>query len=102
MKFTDEMNKNIESITQMTEEMMKVLPEKINMKNPRVDVVEYRNKRDEIDLYAEKLNLIHLKDIKKGTYKYKVGMVYCDSFQEIAVIANHAYHSLKYINELTI
>ena len=40
--------------------------------------------------------------IKKGKYKYKDGIIYCDIFEEIAIIANHAYHSLKYTNDLTI
>lgn len=102
MKFTDEMKYNIKHISQMAEEIMYSLPKEIDVTNPKIDILEFRNLRDDIDTYAEKLNVMHLKDIKKGKYKYKDGIIYCDIFEEIAIIANHAYHSLKYINDLTI
>lgn len=102
MKFTDEMKYNIKHISQMAEEIMYSLPKEIDVTNPKIDIIEFRNLRDDIDTYAEKLNVMHLKDIKKGKYKYKDGIIYCDIFEEIAIIANHAYHSLKYINDLTI
>lgn len=101
MKFTDEMKYNIKHISQMAEEIMYSLPKEIDVTNPKIDIIEFRNLRDDIDTYAEKLNVMHLKDIKKGKYKYKDGIIYCDIFEEIAIIANHAYHSLKYINDLT-
>ncbi len=64
------------------------------------DINIERSKRDDFEVYTEKINLQHLKDIKKGLYKYKVGIVYSDMCSEINQMSNHVYHALKYISEL--
>ena len=102
MKFTPEMQSRLEQLIGQINQLVKQLPEEIKKKNAKIDVDDARNQRDEIDNFIEKLNLLHLKDIKKGMYKYKVGIIYCDVFNELALIGNHAYHSLKYINDLNL
>ncbi|MBN2807383.1 MAG: Na/Pi cotransporter family protein [Prolixibacteraceae bacterium] len=99
MVFNIEMNEHLYQLTTMIDLIMSELPAQINKKNQVIDIQQRRIQRDEISAYIEKLNLVHLKDIKKGVYKYKVGIVYCDIFNELESVGNHAYHILKYINE---
>lgn len=102
MVFNDEMHERLATLTKMIDLLISELPTQINKKNPAIDINLRRNQRDEISNYIEKLNLLHLKDIKKGVYKYKVGIVYCDIFNEMENAGNHAYHILKYINEFNV
>lgn len=102
MDFNADMKERLNQLNIMIDALVNELPKQIIKKNASIDVIQKRSQRDEIDNYIEKLNLMHLKDIKKGVYKYKVGMVYCDIYNEMAMVGNHAYHLLKYINELNI
>ena len=102
MKFSNEMISRLEQLLSQIDQIVKFLPEEINKKNAKIDIENLRKQRDEIDNYIEKLNLLHLKDIKKGVYKYKMGIIYCDVYSELELIGNHAYHSLKYINDLNL
>ncbi|MFA9391781.1 MAG: Na/Pi cotransporter family protein [Prolixibacteraceae bacterium] len=102
MEFNKDMEERLNQLISMIDDLVSELPKQIIKKNPSIDVDQKRNERDDIDNYIEKLNLAHLKDIKKGVYKYKVGIVYCDVFNELENTGNHAYHLLKYMNELNI
>ena len=102
MNFNEEMIERLNKLFSMLDENIKELPLVIKKKTPNININEKRQQRDEIDAYIEKLNLWHLKDIKKGVYKYKVGIVYCDIFNELESVGNHTYHVLKYINEINI
>lgn len=102
MVFNDDMKERLNHLYSMIDVLTSELPNQIIKKNPLIDVNQKRLQRDEIDSYIEKLNLMHLKDIKKGVYKYKVGIVYCDIFNELENVGNHSFHILKYINELNI
>lgn len=69
-------------------------------KSPFLQIENERKHRDAIYEIIDKLNVDHLKAIKKGTYKYKIGIVYNDIFTEQGVLADHCYHCLKYIDEI--
>lgn len=99
--FSPVMLDRFQSLFEMVDPLVEQLNEIFNSKE-EINKELIRNERDDIDAQAEKLNLQHLKDIKKGVYKYKVGMVYCDIFTEIASIGNHAYHVHKYVSDLGI
>lgn len=99
MFFNEEMNERLSMLMSMIDQLMLELPTQINRKSLIANVNKMRSQRDEITNYIEKLNLLHLKDIKKGNYKYKVGIVYCDLFNELENVGNHAYHIHKYVNE---
>ena len=102
MDFTEDMTEHLNQLFSMIDVLTSELPKQIIKKNASIEVDQKRMQRDEIDSFIEKLNLMHLKDIKKGVYKYKVGIVYCDIFNELENAGNHSYHILKYINELNI
>nr|HPR32552.1 hypothetical protein [Prolixibacteraceae bacterium] len=61
-----------------------------------------RKYRDSINETIDRLNVEHLKAIKKGSYKYKIGILYCDLFNEQGVLADHCYHGLKYVEEMIV
>jgi phosphate:Na+ symporter len=100
--YTEEMEQRLFQMFDMVDVLLFDFNVSLNQKKASIDVELERNRRDHIQQYVEKLDLLHLKDIKKGVYKYKVGINYCDIYSECSVLADHIYHSLKYINELKI
>lgn len=102
MEFTDDMEDKLEQLFGMIDELLRIMTDSISKKNPQFDVAALRLKRDAIETFNERLNLQNLKDIKKGVYKYKIGIVYTDLFTEMAVMADHIYHSLKYMSDLKV
>jgi phosphate:Na+ symporter len=102
MAFTPEMDARMQQIFAMVDELMGEMVTDIATNKFHVDVELHRKKRDEIEQFIEKVNMQHLKDIKKGVYKYKTGIVYCDIFSEGAVMGDHIYHALKYMKGLSV
>jgi len=80
MEFTGEMEERIEQLFGMIDELLQIMIDSISRKNAVIDVAALRLKRDAIEMFNERLNLQNLKDIKKGVYKYKTGIVYTDLF----------------------
>ena len=98
-KFTEDMDAKILNYFERIDVIMESF--NIDLSNAAsIEIGLERTRRDEIDVYTEKLNLQHLKDIKKGTYKYKVGIIYSDLCAELNQLSNHVYHALKYISDL--
>jgi phosphate:Na+ symporter len=102
MAFTPEMEMKIQHLFTMIDDLFSTMNAVITVKNYPIDVPTLRAKRDAIELNNEKLNLQNLKDIKKGLYKYKVGIIYTDLFSEMAVMSDHIYHSLKYMKDIKV
>jgi phosphate:Na+ symporter len=102
LMYTEEMEQRIFQIFEMIDTLMADFNVALNKKNPAIDVEYERKRRDHLQQFVEKLDLLHLKDIKKGVYKYKTGINYCDIYSECAVLGDHIYHSLKYINDLKV
>lgn len=100
MEFTSDMEEKIEQLFGMIDEFLLTFTTSIQKKNAFIDVAEFRIKRDAIESFNEKLNIQNLKDIKKGVYKYKIGIVYTDLFTEMGVMADHIYHGLKYMADI--
>jgi len=100
--YTEEMGQRLFQMFEMVDALFFDLNVSLNQKKATIDVEMERNRRDQVQQFVEKLDLLHLKDIKKGVYKYKVGINYCDIYRECSVLADHIYHSLKYINELRV
>ena len=98
--FNDEMNERLNQLNNMVNNLVVEMPEQIKKNAPHINVLDKRDERNDIDNFIEKLNLLHLKDIKKGIYKYKLLIISYDIFNEIETIGNHSYHCLKYIDEL--
>lgn len=99
--FNEDMVKNIKKLFGMIDNVIKRLDNALNEKSSTIMSLETERKyRDMIKETVEKLNVDHLKDIKKGVYKYKLGMIYCDLFTEEGVLADHCYHALKYVDEM--
>ncbi|MBN1768967.1 MAG: Na/Pi cotransporter family protein [Prolixibacteraceae bacterium] len=98
--FNKEMNHNIEKMFESLDKVIDKVENALTEKALPIYPDTERNFRDRINEEIEELNFEHLKDIKKGSYKYKVGILYCDFFSEQGVLADHCYHALKYIDEL--
>jgi hypothetical protein len=96
------MEMKIQHLFTMIDDLFSTMNAVITVKNYPIDVPTLRAKRDAIELNNEKLNLQNLKDIKKGLYKYKVGIIYTDLFSEMAVMSDHIYHSLKYMKDIKV
>ncbi|HKK80800.1 MAG TPA: Na/Pi symporter, partial [Prolixibacteraceae bacterium] len=99
-RMNDDMVKNLKHMFTKIDTSINKLNTTIEDKSKLIYVESERHFRDQINDEVEKLNIEHLKAIKKGIYKYKVGIIYCDLFTEQGVLADHCYHSLKYIDEL--
>ena len=100
MPFTEEMVNNLKLLFETIDPLLKRLEAALELKSPSINLDAERQYRDEIRETIEKLNIEHLKSIKKGIYKYKIGIIYCDAFTEQGVLADHCYHGLKYIDEM--
>jgi phosphate:Na+ symporter len=98
--FTAEMVENLNRQFVAIDQLMNKLKVALGEKMPIINIDNERKYRDSIKENIERLNVEHLKAIKKGTYKYKIGIIYCDLFTEQGVMADHCYHSLKYIDEM--
>ncbi|MDA3815760.1 MAG: Na/Pi cotransporter family protein [Prolixibacteraceae bacterium] len=99
-QLSKEMKKNLKHMFEAIDIVINKLNTTLEDKTKNIYIESERHYRDKIKNEVEKLNIEHLKAIKKGTYKYKVGIIYCDLFTEQGVLADHCYHSLKYIDEL--
>ncbi|MBN1927104.1 MAG: Na/Pi cotransporter family protein [Prolixibacteraceae bacterium] len=100
MKFNPEMESRLKQLFSMIDVLFSDLNIEINKNIAPINIELERERRDEIETYVEKLNVQHLKDIKKGIYKPKSGIIYCDLFNEGEIVGNHIYHSLKYMHDL--
>ena len=100
--FTAEMDQRISMVFEKIDLLLNDLHIEINKKVDKIDIEKERQRRDEITQLIEKLDLQHLKDIKKGVYKYKTGIIYCDLYSEAANMGDHVYHALKYTSEIKI
>ncbi len=100
MPFTEEMVNNLKQLFETIDPLLKRLEAALELKSPSINLDAERQYRDAIRETIEKLNIEHLKSIKKGIYKYKIGIIYCDAFTEQGVLADHCYHGLKYIDEM--
>lgn len=98
--FNKEMNHNLEKMFETLDKVIEKVENALTDKALPIYPDTERNFRDRINEEIEELNFEHLKAIKKGSYKYKVGILYCDFFSEQGVLADHCYHALKYIDEL--
>lgn len=97
---TQEMVNNIKHLFNMIDKVMQRIEMAFCDKPIQFSIETERKYRDDINSTIDDLNIDHLKDIKKGNYKYKVGIIYCDLFTEEGVLADHCYHALKYIDEI--
>lgn len=98
--FNKDMVDNIKDLFVMIDGVMTRLESSLGDKASVMSLESERKYRDQVKEMIEKLNLDHLKDIKKGVYKYKLGMIYCDLYTEEGVMADHCYHALKYVDEM--
>lgn len=98
--FNKEMEANLKQMFTTLNIVMSKLETALLEKPPVIIIENERKFRDQIKDEIEKLNIEHLKAIKKGTYKYKIGIIYCDLFTEQGVLADHCYHALKYVDEI--
>ncbi|MDA3879850.1 MAG: Na/Pi cotransporter family protein [Prolixibacteraceae bacterium] len=98
--FSKDMIKNIKRMFESLNIVFDKLEYVLEDKSAPIYIESERKYRDKIKDDVEQLNIEHLKAIKKGSYKYKIGIIYCDLFTEQSVLADHCYHALKYIDEL--
>ncbi|MGF7139778.1 Na/Pi cotransporter family protein [Roseimarinus sediminis] len=98
--FNNEMIQNLQQMFGSLDIVVEKIERMLEEKSKPIYLESERNFRDKINDDVEQLNMEHLKAIKKGSYKYKIGILYCDFFSEQGVLADHCYHALKYIDEL--
>ncbi|MCF8358115.1 MAG: Na/Pi cotransporter family protein [Prolixibacteraceae bacterium] len=102
IEFTNEMKSRLDQLFSMIDVLFSDLNIEIDKSIAPINIEMERDRRDKIESYIEKMNAQHLKDIKKGKYKPKTGIIYCDIFNEGERTGNHIYHALKYMHELII
>ncbi|HPR59917.1 MAG TPA: Na/Pi cotransporter family protein [Prolixibacteraceae bacterium] len=100
LKLNDDMVKQLNRLFSFIDQTVSKFNLLSNSKTMFLQIENERKHRDNINETIDKLNIEHLKAIKKGTYKYKAGIVYNDIFTEQSVLADHCYHCLKYIDEI--
>lgn len=98
--FDDEMVDIMKQIFLSVEQLMDELQSALEEKDSPIDLEAARAARDNIKESIETLNVENLKAIKKGNYKYKIGIIYTDVYTEQGVLADHCYHGLKYVDEM--
>jgi phosphate:Na+ symporter len=99
--FTDEMKTNLNHLFDSIDQVLARLENALEGKTTTINLETERKFRDGIREAIDQLNIEHLKAIKKGIYKYKIGIIYCDLFTEQGVLADHCYHCLKYYDEIS-
>lgn len=99
--FTDEMKTNLNHLFDSIDQVLARLENALEGKTTTINLETERKFRDGIRETIDQLNIEHLKAIKKGIYKYKIGIIYCDLFTEQGVLADHCYHCLKYYDEIS-
>lgn len=99
--FTDEMKTNLNRLFDSIDQVLARLENALEGKTTTINLETERKFRDGIREAIDQLNIEHLKAIKKGIYKYKIGIIYCDLFTEQGVLADHCYHCLKYYDEIS-
>lgn len=99
--FTDEMKTNLNHLFDSIDQVLARLENALEGKTNSINLETERKFRDAVREAIDQLNIEHLKAIKKGIYKYKIGIIYCDLFTEQGVLADHCYHCLKYYDEIS-
>lgn len=99
--FTDEMKTNLNRLFDSIDQVLARLENALEGKTTNINLETERKFRDAVREAIDELNIEHLKAIKKGIYKYKIGIIYCDLFTEQGVLADHCYHCLKYYDEIS-
>ncbi|HKM93082.1 MAG TPA: Na/Pi cotransporter family protein [Prolixibacteraceae bacterium] len=100
MPFTEEIEANLIRQFETIDVIFNKITSSLTDKTMVLNIENERKFRDQFNEQIDKLNIEYLKAIKKGVYKYKVGIIYCDLFTEQGVMVDHCYHSLKYIDEI--
>ena len=94
------MKTNLNRLFDSIDQVLARLENALEGKTTTINLETERKFRDGIRETIDQLNIEHLKAIKKGIYKYKIGIIYCDLFTEQGVLADHCYHCLKYYDEI--
>ena len=91
-------NKNLLNLLEMVDEQFKLVKENISSEESKM----YENSvklEAKIQKLLDNLRNDHFKDLKKGKYKCKDGIIYSDLYSDIAKIGNFAFEINKFIKE---
>ncbi len=94
-KFDEELNKNLVDFANEVSKQFNVMLEVIRDPELSIDLYKVKAMMKEIRIMHENLQQEHFKNLKKGVYKTKVGVVYADTYAELLRIGDLANHVVR-------
>lgn len=94
-KFDEALNKNLVDFANEVSKQFNVMLEVIRDPELSIDLYKVKAMMKEIRTMHENLQQEHFKNLKKGVYKTKVGVVYADTYAELLRIGDLANHVVR-------
>ncbi|HKK68035.1 MAG TPA: Na/Pi cotransporter family protein [Bacteroidales bacterium] len=94
-KFDDKLNQNLVDFANEVSKQFAVMLDVIRDPDLTVDLYKVKAMMRDIRDMHEKLQKEHFKNLKKGVYKTKVGVVYADTYAELLHIGDLANHVVR-------
>ncbi|MBN2347627.1 MAG: Na/Pi cotransporter family protein [Bacteroidales bacterium] len=97
--FTEDMNTNIHHIFELLNVLIENMAEGIKNENFELNIDIIQKNKKELNNLIEQIKKDHLKDIKKGKYKYNAGIIYCDMYSQADRLAHYVYNTIECLTE---
>lgn len=94
-KFDEALNNNLVDFANEVSKQFNVMLEVIRDPELSIDLYKVKAMMKEIRTMHENLQQEHFKNLKKGVYKTKVGVVYADTYAELLRIGDLANHIVR-------
>jgi phosphate:Na+ symporter len=101
-QLTADMEKNLKQVADLCKIQISEIIMNLNLEKNEIDHQKIVDTQDRLQKILEKIQNEHFKNLKKGTYKCKEGIIYSDLYNGIADIGKYAFEINKLLAGVSI